>query len=400
MIEEQNQKKAIDGIKPGKKEIENSRSIVLESIGENIQKESKPIDSLGPPIKKKVKIKSEQSKKEKKRLKSERVFDQKFDRKKVLDSLDFLNPAGKSNLEEKIDKKVRQKIKKNKTTKIKKLKNKNFSQIKKTDKKLKKPKIKKNYLKNFLRLILNFSNKHKNNFIKSFKKSISLCFLLFIIFVLLYFALAVTILKFNIDNNFFRRTNKYIPIPAFIAKGKIIDYYLWRDIIASANGKTKVSARAELAKYLVINELATKYNLPYVDFSNLNNKKIIESIAEKAANDAQLNQVAVNRIYSIKEMIKTKNDFIRVSEKYGDELGKATITTQNKNQYPYADAIKNLKVNEVSEIINTQNGHYIFLCFGKTQEKQVLSYVFIKNKPFEQILNELISEYRIISFAD
>ncbi|MEA1962824.1 MAG: hypothetical protein U9M94_01135, partial [Patescibacteria group bacterium] len=125
MIEEQNQKKAIDGIKPGKKEIENSRSIVLESIGENIQKESKPIDSLGPPIKKKVKIKSEQSKKEKKRLKSERVFDQKFDRKKVLDSLDFLNPAGKSNLEEKIDKKVRQKIKKNKTTKIKKLKNKN-----------------------------------------------------------------------------------------------------------------------------------------------------------------------------------------------------------------------------------------------------------------------------------
>ncbi|MEA1962634.1 MAG: peptidylprolyl isomerase, partial [Patescibacteria group bacterium] len=270
----------------------------------------------------------------------------------------------------------------------------------KTDKKLKKPKIKKNYLKNFLRLILNFSNKHKNNFIKSFKKSISLCFLLFIIFVLLYFALAVTILKFNIDNNFFRRTNKYIPIPAFIAKGKIIDYYLWRDIIASANGKTKVSARAELAKYLVINELATKYNLPYVDFSNLNNKKIIESIAEKAANDAQLNQVAVNRIYSIKEMIKTKNDFIRVSEKYGDELGKATITTQNKNQYPYADAIKNLKVNEVSEIINTQNGHYIFLCFGKTQEKQVLSYVFIKNKPFEQILNELISEYRIISFAD
>ena len=409
MIEEQNQKKAIDGIMRGKKEIENSRSIVLESIGENIQPESKAIDSLQPPARKEAKIKPEQFKKEKEYSKSARIFDRKFDRKKVLDSLDFLNPADKSNLEEKkidanfkekTDKKIKQKIKKKKTPKIKKLKNKNFSQIKKNNKIIKKSKVKKKYLKNFLSLISDFSNKHKNNFIKSFKKSVSLCFLLFIIFILLYFALIVTILKFNIDNNFFRQANKYIPFPAFIAKGKVIDYYLWKDIVNSTDDKTKISARAKLAKYLVINELTKKYNLPYVDFLNLNDKKITKAIAERAAKDAQVNQVAMNRIYSIREMIKTKNDFIRVSEKYGDELGKATITAQNKNQYFYADAIKDLKVNEVSEIISAQNGHYIFLCFEKTWEKQVLSYVFIKNKPFEQILNELIFGYRIISFVD
>ena len=409
MTEEKNQKKAIDGIMRGKKEIENSRSIVLESIGENIQPESKAIDSLQPPVKKEVKINLGQFKKEKEPPKSEKVFDKQFDRKRVLDSLDFLNPADKSNLEEKkidtnfkekIDKKVKQKIKKKKTSKIKKLKNKNFSQIKKNNKKSKKPKIKKNYFKIILKLIANFLSKHKNNFIKSFKKSVSLCFLLFIIFILLYFALIVTILKFNIDNNFFRQANKYIPVPAFIARGKVINYYLWKDIINSADDKTKISARAKLAKYLVINELTKKYNLPHVDFLNLNDKKTTKAIAERAANDAQVNQVAMNRIYRIKEMIKTKNDFIRVSEKYGDELGKATVTAQNKNQYSYADAIENLKVNEISDIISAQNGHYIFLCFEKTPEEQVLSYVFIKNKPFEQILNELISEYRIISFVD
>ncbi|MCK5510358.1 hypothetical protein KAI65_02335 [Candidatus Parcubacteria bacterium] len=395
----------IDGIKPSKKEIENSRSIVLESIGENIQAENKAIDSLSPPIKKEVEIKPVQSEKEKEPPKIEKVFA----RKKALDSLDFLNPADKSDLEErkidanfkeKIDKKIKQKIKKKKTTKVKKLKNKNFSQIKKDDKKPNKPKIKKNYFKIILKLISNFLSKHKNNFIKSFKRSLSLCFLLFVIFMLLYFALITTVLKFNIDNNFFRQTNKYIPIPAFIARGKVIDYYLWQDIIASANDKTEVSARAELAKYLVINELTEKYNLPHVDFLNLNDKEIIKAIAERTASDAQVNQVAINRIYSIKEMIKTKNDFIRVSEKYGDELGKATITARNKDQYPYADAIEDLKVNEVSKTINTQDGHYIFLCFEKTMEKQVLSYVFIKNKPFEQILNELIAGYRIISFVD
>ena len=399
----------IDGIKPNKKEIENSRSIVLESIGENIQQENKSIDSLSSPVKKEAKIKPEQFKNEKEHSKSEKVFYKKFDRKKALDSLDFLNPADKSNLEEKtidtnfkekINKKVKRKIKKKKIQKVKKLRSKSAVRIKKDDKKIKKPKNKKNYLKKFLSLISDFSNKHKNNFIKSFKKSVSLCFLLFIIFILLYFALTVTILKFNIDNNFFRQANKYIPIPAFIARGKVIDYYLWQDIINSTDDKTKISARAKLAKYLAINELTKKYNLPHVDFLNLNDEKITKAIAERAANDAQVNQVAINRIYRIKEMIKTKNDFIRVSEKYGDELGKATVTAQNKNQYSYADAIENLKVNEISDIISAQNGHYIFLCFEKTPEEQVLSYVFIKNKPFEQILNELISGYRIISFVD
>ena len=431
MSEEKNEKKTIDGIKFNKKVIENSRNIVLESIGENAKIEGGTVDSLRPPVKKEAKIKPEQSKKEKEIPKNEK----KFDRKKVLDSLDFLNPADKRNLKEKkIDTDSKEKIAENeinsafiqdinkrgisydnlvavsseretgikakKKIKQKIKKNKSVLRIKKDDKKIKKPKNKKNYLKNFLHLISDFLNKRKSIFIKNFKRSIALCFLLFFIFILLYFALITTVLKFNIDNNFFRWANKHIPIPAFIAKGKMIDYYLWQDIIASTNDKTKVSARTELAKYLVINELAKKYNLTHVDFLNLNNEKITEAIAKKAINDVQVNQVAISRIYSIKEMIETKNDFIRISEKYGDELGKVTISAQSKSQYPYADAIEDLKINEISDVISMEDGHYIFLCFEKTQEEQILSYVFIKNKPFEQILNELITGYRIISFVD
>ncbi|MCK4539692.1 hypothetical protein KAU09_00885 [Candidatus Parcubacteria bacterium] len=432
MAEEKNVKKTIDRIKLNKKKIENSRSIVLESIGEDIQPKIKTIDSLRPLLKKEVKIKPKQPKKEEELPKN----------KKVLDSLDFLNPIDKNELKEKkidanfkerinknkinsaliqdinkkgisydnlvaitSERKVKEKpnkknIKKKKISKIKKPKNKSVSKFKKQDVKPKKPKIKKNHLKIFLHLISDFSNRHKSNSIKNFKRSISLCFLLFIIFILLYFALTTTVLKFNIDNNFFRWTNKYIPIPAFIAKGKVIDYYLWQDIIKRTNDKTKTSARIDLARYLVINELAEKYNLNRVDFLNLNNEEIIEQIARRAVNDVQVNQVALNRIHSIREMIKTKNDFIRVSEKYGDDLGKANINEQNKGQYPYADAVRDLKVNEISDVVSAQDGHYIFLCFEKTAEEQALSYVFIKNKPFEQILNDLIVGYKIISFVD
>jgi len=75
------------------------------------------------------------------------------------------------------------------------------------------------------------------------------CFLAFAIFYLT-FILAVT--KFNIDNNFSRMVSRFMPVPAFVSKNRIIKYYDYRDLLKENKGDENN------ARNLILNLLVEK----------------------------------------------------------------------------------------------------------------------------------------------
>lgn len=239
---------------------------------------------------------------------------------------------------------------------------------------------------------------------KSFKKSLHLTFKYLIYFAIVYFAFIFYIAKSELDKPFLRALTRYLPIPAYIVNGKAIDFYFWQDLkkqtIPDNEKSAAAYARDKLARYLAMNELAQRYGLPAINFMDMEKDIVKKALAEKAVFDESANQVAIKRINSIKEMISKENNFISVSEKYGDEVGRATITMENKEKHPYYKDVENLAVNEISDIAASANGYYIFRCFEKSAQEQVLSYVLVKSKNIDELLNEMAAGYKFKGFIE
>ena len=152
-----------------------------------------------------------------------------------------------------------------------------------------------------------------------------------------------------------------------------------------------------IAKNLVISNLAAKYNLPVID---LNNEELKQEIDEKIVYDQEVNQVAINRINKVNQMIDKNGDFVRIANKYGDEQGQVNINKENEDSYSFSQAVKNLAVNEISNIVVTPEGYYIFRCYDKADDFIALSYVFINAKVLSQYLEEAISNFKIWSLVN
>lgn len=278
---------------------------------------------------------------------------------------------------------------------------------KRADMKLKKEKRKKaiiSFFKNFKNNFVLQIKSFKINFIKILKKTLLKIVIVFFIFIFLYLTYVLTIIKFNIDKPITRTLSRYLPVPAFIVKNKVIGFYFWQDIKSKTTPEDGISlnfaARKNLAKYLAMNELAKRYNLESIPYSDIEKDVPKKQLAEKAIYDEIVNLVSIKRIRSIKNQIDNKGDFIRVSEKLGDELGKTTITSEDKELYSYYKELDKLNINEISDIIATENGYYIYRCFEKNDKEQILSYVLVKNKNINQILDEMINGYKLVSFVD
>ncbi len=253
--------------------------------------------------------------------------------------------------------------------------------------------------KNFL----NFLGKLSYQLKTAGKQTVYIILVALVLGLLFYSILAVLIIKFDLDNNLARKITKRSLIPAFITKEGIVPYYIYKDLKANmadnfnSADELEQGVKLAIANNLVISNLADKYNLSFV---SLNSEELKQRINERIVYDLELNQVAINRINKVKQMIDENGDFVRVANKYSDEKGQININKENENYYSFSQEVKNLEVNEISDIVVTPEGYYIFRCYDKKDDFVALSYVFIKARGLEEYLEEAITNLKIWSLVN
>ncbi|RLC36999.1 hypothetical protein DRH27_04345 [Candidatus Falkowbacteria bacterium] len=224
-----------------------------------------------------------------------------------------------------------------------------------------------------------------------------------IIFILLYTVFAVVLLKFNVDTKITRIISKYFVVPALITQDGIIEYYAYKDTksftLTNIDKNNKESVKLAMIEMVVVSDLIKKYGL-IIPGGNIYDNELRTEIAERIAFDIAINQVGINRIKKIKEMIDEGNDFVKISNKYGDSQDLITISKQNENQIAYSQKVKDLEINEVSDIIYMPEGYYIFRCYEKSASRLGLSYVFVKARSLEEYIAETVRGYSLWSLAE
>jgi hypothetical protein len=256
---------------------------------------------------------------------------------------------------------------------------------------------------------LNSIKTHLNNSFLLLKKRMRKALVLFAFFILiilvLYLSLFIVITKFDIDNKASRVFAKVFPLPAFFVEGGFVEYYSYIDIKASFKDKIlndqeiEFFAKREIASELIMNLLEKKYGIS-INRDLLEQDNFKSKLSEYIMQDSGINTVALKRIKKIDEMIKNGEDFIKVSNKYGDSLGKISLNNENKNDYTYSGDVMKLKDAEISGIVYAENGYYIFKCFRKENDSSDLSYVFIKGVNFDEYFNEAINSFKMMSLVD
>ena len=269
----------------------------------------------------------------------------------------------------------------------------------KREKKETKEKKRKDIKNRIKKLWLEFTKKLKITFLSALKIVLACVAVL----VLLYTVFAVVLLKFNYDNNSTRAIAKYFIVPAIITKNGIIEYYVYKDIrdniLMNNNSEDKDSLKRATVEMVVYSDLVRKYSLT-VPGGNIYDEELREEITKRLVLDNDINQVGINRIKKIKDMIDKGSDFVKTSNKYGDAQDLITISKQNENQISYSQNVKDLSVNEISNVVYTPEGYYIFRCYDKTNDQIALSYVFVKAKSLDQYIEETIKGYKLWSLVE
>ena len=223
--------------------------------------------------------------------------------------------------------------------------------------------------------------------------------LIFLVFIFLDSVFAIMLLKFGADNAFTRYIAGYVPVPALVANGDVIEYYKYVDIKNSLKDKAadqkKLDEITRLAviKEIIVGNLMREYGIAGTD-------NLTDRINGSIVFDSSKNMVALNRVMKIKKLIDSGEDFIRTATRYGDDLGPLTIDANNRYDHDYYDKLAGLETNETSEIIVDKDGYYIFHVFGKTAEKTDLSYVVVRPVLFEEYVEETVMSYHVWSLVD
>jgi len=223
--------------------------------------------------------------------------------------------------------------------------------------------------------------------------------------LLLYASLLIVIIEYSIDNKVTRHIARLIPIPAYVSKEGTVNYYTYRDIRAqlelsglNSEELTKATKIAVVEK-IIIDNLARRYGLMPESISN-GQGDIRALLNERIVFDQDINQVGVKRIRKIKELIDQSGDFVKVANKYGDDQGQITLSAFDKAEYEYYEKVSRLDVGDVSQIITTSDGYYLFRCFDKKNDKLYLSFVHVRAKTLSEYIEESIMDYKLWSLVD
>jgi hypothetical protein len=221
--------------------------------------------------------------------------------------------------------------------------------------------------------------------------------------VVLYSFILVAVLRFGVDNMVFRKISAVVPLPAFITRDGVIEYYDYQDMVTSWQAQagrklTPAEIKVKLAERLVLINLCRKYGVP-VPSGSVDNQALADKLQEKVVRDKEINAVGLNRIKKIKQLIDKEGQFIKIAAKYGDQVGQVTVGDGNVDRFAYGPAVKDMQPGEVSDIIFTPAGYYIFRCYDRDMNGAALSYVFVRAKTLAEYLPEAITGYRIISLV-
>jgi hypothetical protein len=102
----------------------------------------------------------------------------------------------------------------------------------------------------------------------------------------------------------------------------------------------------------------------------------------------------------IKKRIGKNEEFFGVAEKYGDKSGKFTLNPETEKHFDFTAELKKLDYDDVSGVIYTGEGYYIFKCIGKNSQDSNFNYVFIEAKTLNEYLDKTIGVYKFLSLAD
>jgi len=423
--------KKVDGIKKmSKNELEKSRELVLQSISEyektnqpqNAKKavNIKKVDGifsfrekiknsefgLTPALAKTIKREKKGEGKLKKTTGKEEAaeFDLAGDFLKSEEKLEKEEETRKGKEEKLIKKDLKIKKKREREEKKKK---KEAEKKKKLEEKLKFKREKKENRRKKINSFKEGIKKLFSGFIKGIKIILSRTVKIFlaslIVFILSYTVFAVILLKLDVDTKATRLISEYFVVPAIITRNGIIEYYAYQDTkrftLTNIDKNNKESIKLATVEMVVVSDLAKKYGL-IVPEGNIYDIELRDEIVKRLALDTSINQVGINRIKKIKEMIDEGDDFVRTSNKYGDLQDLITISEQNENQIAYSQKVKDLEVNEISDIIYMPEGYYIFRCYDKSSGRSDLSYVFVKAKSLGEYIAETVRGYSLWSLAE
>ncbi len=221
--------------------------------------------------------------------------------------------------------------------------------------------------------------------------------------IFLYSFILVIVLRFGVDNTIFRKISAVAPLPAFITRDGVIEYYDYQDMVASWQAQagrklTSDEIKVKLVERLILVNLCQKYGISILS-GGVYNQALADKLQEKVVRDKEINAVGLNRIKKIKQLIDKEGQFIKIAAKYGDQVGQVTVGDGNADQFTYGSAVKDMQTGEVSDIIFTPEGYYIFRCYDRDINGAALSYVFVRAKTLAEYLPEAITGYRIISLV-
>lgn len=241
------------------------------------------------------------------------------------------------------------------------------------------------------------------NFGKYAVKAIKMTGIIFLLFIILYAGYGFLVLRTGLGEKIPVKVFDYFPVPAIIYKYGIVSYSDYKNLKNNYNKSDfwefnlDAAFKKNISTGIILNELALKYKLNPDNFKD--DETLINSLNRLIIYDSEINQVPISRINKIKLMIDNKEDFLAVSEKYGDEKGRKYLNPDTISILNYRNAIKNLRVNDISGIVAQPEGYYIFKCDINNDNSLALSYVLVKSVSLENYINESAENYNILILA-
>lgn len=255
-------------------------------------------------------------------------------------------------------------------------------------------------------LVKDLTRSGQEKFLYILGKMISLLLILLLTCAFLYTTFVFVVLRFDINNTSIRNISQYLFVPAFISKDGVVEYYKYQDYIKQLQleqgtdiNQADIDAKLIFTKEFIFHKLLKSYRLQNTSYQQIDDT-LKTTINNNLLMDMEINQVSLSRIKKVKELIKEKSDFVRVSSKFGDKTGSIIINDKNKDKFSYYDTVKNIKKGDISNIILTDDGYYIFRLFEKTKDYLELNYVFIDGMNLDEFIEEEIEGYKLWSFVD
>jgi hypothetical protein len=206
---------------------------------------------------------------------------------------------------------------------------------------------------------------------------------------MVYWLFVLFIIKTNADSPILRTISKWIVIPAIITNDGVIDFFQYKDF-KEQQGLSNEEAKVGIIKAMITDNLYQKLNLP--------RDKDINEVAKLVVYSQEVNKVPLERMKKIDELIKQGESFDEIV-KYSDDSGQVSLTSANKDDYSFSNDVMNMTPNQVSDIIYTAEGYYIFKSLARSDEQEDLRYVYIRAKDFQGYIDEIENNYKYISLV-